>query len=1192
MFLKKLEIQGFKSFYEKVSLDFKEGITAIVGPNGSGKSNISDAIRWVLGEQSAKTLRGEKMEDIIFSGTKNRKQLGFAQVSIFLDNFDKKYGLDFNEIVVTRKAYRSGESGYFINGASCRLKDIHELFMDTGIGKEGYSIIGQGKIDAILSNKIEERRGLFEEAVGIVKFKNRKIQSEQKLDEIRKNLIRTNDIIYELEKQIKPLELQAHKAKEYLLIYEEQKLIKINIFISDYNKFQKEIKKAENDLNILTQNITELEDEKIKFEALQSDNKINLTKIEQKLKSSNLNLLKIKEDIEKQEMEVKLNIKSIDFIKSDLDRIEIEKTSFEKYIIKTEEEIKILNTSLEAKKLKYFSKQKSLDLMIKEFEEFKQKLYKDEEKIKNFNNNILEKVNIYSEKANKLNLIKNSKIQYEERRNQLKTEENLFKSKINERIIRKRALEKSIYEKESCEKLLTDFIDEKNAEMQNLNTEILNLRQKYSLKNKSYIEIKNKEKILTQFEKEYEGYFNSVKSILKESKRNTELSGICGAIGELITVPRDYEIAIEIALGTAVQNIITNTEEDAKLAIEYLKNLSKGRATFWPISSVKPRNIENNINLKNEKGFIGIAVDVVSFENKFYNIISNLLGRVVIIDNIDNAVLFSKKYRYLYKIITLSGEIINTNGALTGGSILKKETGIFTRGRELKEIGQKIIDLNREINKITNTIEIKENTKKDIALKIKEEEENLKFIFEEKVIIKSDIFQNEQYLKELNEKIENLEIEENALKNNLDLNLKNITALQKEIQNIESETEMIKKNLSDFENYLEQDKIDKDFKFSEISNFRISVNSLKNEIENKNNEILKLNLKMKADREKEEKLKEEILKKLKEEENINEAIILTDLKILDLKDKHKDLQADYDKDCNLKIKIAEKTEQYSSKILEITTNIGIITNQRTKIYAKIESNNESLDRICDYIWEEYKITFAAACNNFERLDITYSNLILKERELKSKIAKLGNINVSAIEDYKIIKERYELNISQREDILKADEDLKQIILTLVKEMEDQFKMQFNIINKNFQEVFSGIFGGGTAKLTLTDENNILKSGIEIIASPPGKNLQNLALLSGGEKALTAISLLFAILKIKASPFCIFDETEAALDDANVIRYANFLKKFAEKNQFILITHKTGTMEIADILYGITMEEQGISKVVSVELKEARHYKKD
>lgn len=1191
MFLKRLEIQGFKSFPEKIRLDFRQGITGIVGPNGSGKSNISDAIRWVLGEQSARTLRGDKMEDIIFAGTKNRKALGFAEVTMHLDNTDKKLPLEYSEIAITRKVYRSGESGYYINGTSCRLKDIHELFMDTGIGKEGYSIIGQGKIDTILSNKSEDRRALFEEAVGIIKFKNRRIQAENRLEEVRKNIIRTNDIISELERQINPLFEQKEKAKEFLRLSKRLKIIKINLFIAEYKMAEDSIKDILNNIEILDNTIISLEKEIEKYLQKEQSLKDSLLMKEQEIENVNKIVLDLNINIEKNQNNINLDNQNIQFIEDDVNRIKDEQDKNSKIILNKNDEIKFINVSLEAKRLEYNMKKDELDKLYIQFENISAKMDKNEEKFKDINNKIVEKMQLSAEISNKLTIYESSRDNLSEKLKQLEQEVGLYKSKINERIARKMVLEKNLTNIKNEEEIISENINLYNVDFERNKSELINIEKINSEENKKYIELKNKHKILEELEKDYEGYFGSVKAILKEKEKNSKFFGICNAIGEIIAVPKEYEIAIEIALGGAIQNIVTNTEEDAKIAINYLKENKKGRATFLPISSIKAKPIQDKDNIVKEKGVIGIADSLIKFDDKYSNIMSNILGRTIIIDNIDNGIALSKKYKYMYKVVTLDGELINAGGALTGGSISKKSGGIFSRGREIKDIFEKVCVLEEKINKNIDFIQKKEEEQYNIQKNIEKNRESLNKISLEKIRLESDINQADEYIKDLENNVKNssdyiININEQLKETYIDNN-----SLEEQLNNVNKEIKVLKENILTFESKLEEERLNKDTSFNYINRLKIDIKDIEYQIENSNREIVRLNTDI---------------------DNLKEINISLDIKIKENNDKkdilnknityvQKNIDTLKEKSVNLKNSInnlQQEKNNINNNINNITNDIATtnrnkldIENKKVKAEAKKENIEERIDLLCDNMWQEYEITYASACNDYENINLAFDELKKEENIFKAKIASLGTVNVGAIEEYKVLKERYDLNIKQREDILKADDDLKDIISTLVVEMEEQFKKQFSLINKNFNKVFSDMFGGGKAELILSDEDNILTSGIDIVAQPPGKNLQSLTLLSGGERTLTAMSLLFAILIMKPSPFCVLDETEAALDDANVLRYSNFLKNFSKDNQFILITHKTGTMEIADILYGVTMEEQGVSKVISVELKDAKEYEK-
>lgn len=1188
MFLKRLEIQGFKSFPEKLRLEFKSGITGIVGPNGSGKSNISDAIRWVLGEQNARNLRGDKMQDIIFAGTKNRKPLGFAEVSIVLDNTDKKLNLEYSEIIVTRKIYRSGESGYFINGTACRLKNIHELFMDTGIGKEGYSIIGQGKIDAILSTKTDDRRAIFEEASGIIKFKNRRTQAENRLEDVRKNLVRTNDIIDELEKQLVPLELQKNKANEFIKISENLKIVKINIFTFEYSKSEIDIAEVSKDICAMIESLKNIEIEKSKIIKTRDILIVKSEHLEENIQNSNNKLSNMNIELEQFSNYISLNNQTMEYAKTEIIKISGEYENNILIIEKKLKEIGLISGSLEGKNLEYRVKNKELSTLEHSFSTFIDNLQKEEDDIKHINLQIVNKLKESTELSGKIVLFKSNEEQHLYKLEEIQEQLNLNRSKFNEYVTKSEVLEKLLVGIVNNEKTFDMELDSLTKEQSELKSNISFLYKRLSNVNKNYIELKNKQKILQELENDYEGYFNSVKAILKE--KNGKLKGIYGAVGELIEVPKKYEVAMEVALGSMLQHIIVNTENDAKNAIEYLKHTRKGRATFLPISVIKGKNINaKDTQILNEFGVIGIANSLITYDSKFNDVIASLLGRIIVVDNIDNAINIAKKYNHAYRIVTIDGDILNVGGSLTGGSINKKSTGIFSRVREIKDISTCITDIEHEISIVKTSIEEKELNKNKLIKKIEDIRLEISKTTIEKAQIDKDILVNNENLKHTKISINEFEKKLKSLEEQLEYNLDKFNECQIELENLNKSIDELKIGVDFHEDNIVQSRQNKDDMLTSINKLKMDINDISNSISNSMRESDRLNEEILNTKIYNDKLLQNIkAEEVKEKtaidsiEKANDNIKNLKTNLANLIDLIKSLEFD-------KSEMYKKIRESDAQILESVTKYSEVGNELTKLENKKENIQSKIDMLTNVMWEEYEVTYASACNEFKKLDLHYNELKSCELDMKKEISNLGNVNVSAIEEFKITKDRYDFNIQQRDDIIKADDDLKDIIEKLTLDMEKQFKEQFSLINKNFEEVFSEMFGGGTAQLKLVDEVNVLNSGIEIVAQPSGKNLQNLTLLSGGERTLTAMSLLFAILMLKPSPFCILDEMEAALDDANVNRYSKFLKKFCGENQFILITHKTGTMEVVDVLYGVTMEEQGISKVISVELKEAKAY---
>ncbi len=840
MFLKRLEIQGFKSFPEKIRLDFKQGITGVVGPNGSGKSNISDAIRWVLGEQKAKTLRGDKMEDIIFAGTKNRKPLGFAEVTIYLDNTDKKLPLEYTEIAITRKVYRSGESGYYINSTACRLKDIYELFMDTGIGKEGYSIIGQGKIDAILSSKSDDRRQLFEEAVGIIKFKNRKIEAENKLEDIRKNLIRTNDIIYELEQQIGPLFKQKEKAKDFLKISEKLKGIQITLFILEYENAEKDKRDIFKNIEALKNTILSLEKEKDNFIKNQEDLKKCILGKEVNIEEINKSILNVNVDIEQNQNNINLDRQNINFILDNINRFKNEQQKNNDNILKKGDEISLIKSSKEAKILEYNLKKEELDTYLIRFDEISYKMDKNKEEFKQINDKVVEKIQLSSKISNKLTFFKTSKDNLKDKLNNIDQDICLLNSKIKEKTIRKMVFDKNLLEIKESERDISQNIDVYNIDFEKIKIQLYDIKQKNEEDNKKYIDLKNRYKILDELAKDYEGYFTSVKSILKE--KNDVLSGVCGVIGELISVPDKYEIAIEIALGSAIQNIVTKTEEDAKIAIRYLKENKKGRATFLPISDIKPKSLgKEQKDILKEKGVIGVADSLIKFNSEYKSIMSNILGKTIIVDNISNAINFAKKYKYIYKVVTLDGELLHIGGALTGGSISKKTGGIFSRDREIKDISNRLLIFEQNINKNNLVIKEKEKALSNIQNDIEKSREKLNNISLDKIKLNVDIKQINEYISDLENSLKiNYKEKENIIEK-LEQSYFDSDVLEEELLSVNKEIEDLKKYISIFEDKIEEEKQDKDISFIYINKLKMEIKDIEYYIKNSDKDIDRLN---------------------------------------------------------------------------------------------------------------------------------------------------------------------------------------------------------------------------------------------------------------------------------------------------------------------------------------------------------------
>ena len=1182
MYLKRLELQGFKSFADKTVLELMPGLTTVIGPNGSGKSNISDAIRWVLGEQSMKSLRGTKSEDIIFAGTQNRKSLGFAEASLVFDNSDEKLPIEYSEVTVTRKIYRSGESGYYINKTPCRLKDILELFMDTGIGKDGYSIIGQGKIDDILSNKSEDRRHIFEEAAGIVKYRARKEESEKKLEHTKLNLLRVDDIVTEIEGSIGPLKEQSEKAKKYLDYRENLKNIEVGLFLHNIEENKNNLSKIEEDEKILKENY---EDE------LTKQNKFQIQKDD--LKSDIDNITNQIEEMQKLGFESTNKIEKINSdIKVNEERISNNEINYKRF----EEDINETKNKIEELKEEQKTKENKKENLYKNKEKFEAELKQKQEELERISGKLSEKEIEIEEKKKKVeanvdlkyenqNVISTQNATFEEVEKREKTLKNEVQTTISE-------LDSSRITKGEIEKEFSEIESKRNKAQEKLNN-INEKRAESTQKIKEYEDEINKIsynirmkdsrlKFLQETEKEKEGYTKSVKNLLLDCDKNKELSkGVCGVLANIVSTEKEYETAIEMCLGGSLQNIVTETESEAKKLVEHLRKNNMGRASFLPITSVKGRKIDK-YDSKHINGIIGVASDLVKYEKKYEGIILSLLGRTIIVDNMDNGVELAKKNRYSFRIVTLKGDVINPSGSITGGSVMQKTVNILGRSREIESIQKEINVLNKKLENIQKE---KENYLSDIEDVLEEAsslEQNMQEIDITYATEKQKMVSIEENVERLENRLARLKQEQESIINKKQ-ELNSIKEEAKEqIEKLSKENEELNNVIEEFANLnKDNQKYIDDLNF-DITNLKISVSSF---------EESEMSIKEMTERIGEDiKNNEESIRNKQEQlsniKNDNEQLMNN---INELKNKITQIKEDVENSGNKveklkeeRIKSNEKLEKTEKEIESLFKTIEGLKEQLVKIDVKKTKTAQDIEDIINKMWEEYELT-PNSCENYEK-PVNVAQTQKRVKEIREEIKKLGSINVDSIEEYKQLKERYDFMCEQRLDLEDAIAKLKKIINEMTQVMKEQFSEKFKIINKNFNEVFKELFGGGKAELILTDEQNILECGIEIQAQPTGKKLQNMSLLSGGERALTAIALLFAILKINPSPFCVLDEIEAALDDVNVFRYADYIKKFTKETQFLVITHRKGTMEAADTVYGVTMEENGISKLLSMKLK--------
>lgn len=1184
MYLKHLDIQGFKSFPDKIRLDFDSGITAVVGPNGSGKSNISDSIKWVLGEQRVKSLRGDKMEDVIFAGTQVRKPLGFAEVSLTLDNSDGKIPVDYSEVKVTRTVFRSGESRYAINGTQCRLKDIHELFMDTGIGREGYSIIGQGKIDEILSSKSDDRRRLFEEAAGIVKYKNRRQETLDKLEKEQNNLERVQDIISELEGKVEPLRNQSEKAKKYLSLKDELKSVEITRFYNYVTGLDGDLKKLEEAYKILTDDTSQKDEriKRIKEEAQRLKEEIEA--IDSEIAGKNALLIDIKAEAEKNDGQINLFKEQIANIDRDIERVKNEAAQAETDINSlTGKLIEFTSEKSDIEK-KLAEKAAALQDKEAEFNTVESLMSVNEEHMEEFKAEILEEMKNISDAENNKMRLEALNEQFSIRLNQVNAEKEQTLSRLDAAQVHKKAVKFKLSEYDDR---IAAIENENNAiaEEADKNTaEAENIKKKLDSAGKELSEKISRYSVLSDMQNDYEGFYKSVKSILK--LRDSRFKGICGAVGELIKVDKKYETAVETALGAGMQNIVAENEDEAKAAIAYLKTNNLGRASFLPISVIKGKTFGNEIrDISGSEGFLGIASNIVEYDKKYKNIIENLLGKTIIMENLDCAVRLSKRAGYRYRIVTLEGDIINPGGMMTGGSISKKTTSFFARSREIGELKDRVLELKEYTGKLTEKLD---DINSKTALLEEKKTVNINAINEIRLSAASlskELSQTEETCRELTEKSEALTLELSQLEKQVESTKNDIEYYAGEIESTKEDIKELENRLSVYKGSTESGRAERERLLRELTAVKVDLSALTEKRTAANENCSRINREMDIKHEFIESLKANIIgftrNKAEKQDEMEKLKTLAGT----INDKFNACAGEIEAlNEQKRIKTGE-TKGFEDEQQNVMESVSMLKNDIFRTETKIERLKEDRQRIVDEIWEEYEITYQMA-EKERNTELSSADADKGVKSLKAAIKELGNVNVNAIDEYREVKERFEFLTAQRDDIIAAEDKLMVMINDLTELMKTQFAEQFKIISENFNEVFKEMFGGGKAYLKLSDETNVLDSGIDIIAQPPGKNLQNMMLLSGGERALTAIAILFSILKMKPSPFCVLDEIEAALDDANVNRYANYLKRFSAETQFIVITHRKGTMEAADTMYGVTMQEKGVSKIISVKFEDA------
>ncbi|MEH6940484.1 chromosome segregation protein SMC [Bacillus sp. JJ722] len=1177
MFLKRLDIIGFKSFAERISIDFVEGVTAVVGPNGSGKSNVTDAIRWVLGEQSAKSLRGTKMEDIIFVGSDSRKSLNFAEVTLTLDNSDQFLSFDFQEVSVTRRVYRSGESEFYINKQACRLKDIVELFMDSGLGREAFSIISQGKVEEILSSKAEDRRTIFEEAAGVLKYKTRKRKAEQKLTETQENLNRVQDIVYELEGQVEPLKIQASIAKDYLEKKEELQQYEVALTVHD-------IEVLHENWQTLTQNYKEHKDTEVQMNA----------------------------DLQKKEAEiVKLRdqITALDESVSDLQEVlllatqELEKLEGRKNVLQerkqnathtkqqVEDTIQEANKQIKRLLEEQVAQQNILDNAKKEVAVIKAQLVEKENvlgvysedleaEIETLKSDYIEMLNGQAAANNESRMLEQQMEQILLRNNRLDQENQGFLEKRSEIIKKRASLLDSLQQ-------LVEQMDQTAAKYFESKTQLEKLQEKYQTQESKLYQAyqfvqqsKSRIDILQGMEDEYAGFFQGVKEVLKAKS----LQGIEGAVAELMTVPKEYNTAIEIALGSAMQHVVVQTEENARKAIQFLKQHSFGRATFLPLSVMKERSIPSSQlqTIEHHPSYVGVASQLIGYDLKYTPIMTNLLGTVIITRDLKGANEMARQIGFRYRIVTLEGDVVNPGGSMTGGGTKGKNYSLLSRKGELEDLKAKLplmeektAKLEHEVKKIKITIQ--ENAEACDHIRKLQEELRL-----QEQSFKGDLREVEIEERNMNDRLSLYDHEKSSLQEEKQQKDKRMLELEEFLTNCRKDIDQQKALIEELTTKKQDQQLSKDVVLQEINELKVQHASKKQQLQNLEDKHERLLQDLQEWQTKEAEAKE------------NMTLLFNDMESHDSGEQQLEAAVKQKQnDKNETVQLISKRREERSKLQLVLDDGELELKELKRVYkghfeslkdeeVKINRLDVELDNRLQQLQEEYVLTFEAAK---EQYSLIYSpeETRKKVKLIKLAVEELGTINLGAIDEYERVHERFSFLTEQREDLLEAKETLFQVIDEMDVEMKRRFEDTFNGIRDQFERVFQQLFGGGRAELKLTNPDDLLNTGIEIIAQPPGKKLQNLNLLSGGERALTAIALLFSILIIRPVPFCVLDEVEAALDEANVVRFSEYLKKFSSETQFIVITHRKGTMEAADVLYGITMQESGVSKLVSVRL---------
>lgn len=1179
MKFEKLELQGFKSFADKVELVFSDNITAIVGPNGCGKSNVSDAIRWVLGEQSAKDLRGSSMQDVIFNGTQNRKSVGYCEASIVFNNEPKIFPVEFDKVVFTRKLYRSGESEYYINGQICRLMDITDLLHECSFGKDGFGIIGQGKIDEILSSKPEDRRAIFEEATGVLKYKDSKRRSESKLARTRDNISRINDIMSEIEGRVEPLRKQSEDAKKFLEINKDLKILELNAFIYQYENIEQVKANTRIKYNKVLEELTEAENKYNNTLSRYNEITNRLNSLDRELNSQRDLYLALSVEKEKNYGEVRLYQERI-------------------------ASLNLSNVSLKdsLKELEKKDEEANLDLSkaIFEKEEANKKLSELEDLFTTKNGEFADLLNDISTSQDEIDETQQRMLEGMSKLTETQSRMFYTQNEINSLEKQKDSLLNELYALENEFNTLKSNLEQLNRELQIQNEKRESINNNIHLSNDRYNSklfelrkseeekqslVSEKEKLqakinaLNDIDSNNDAFNHSVKTLLNDAKENNDLSSrIEGAVARLIEVPENLSLAIDVSLAAANQNVVVNSSEDAKYLIDYLKENKIGRVTFLPVESVKRRDLKDeHKDILYENGVLGVASNLIKYNERYNNIFSGLLGRTIIVDNIDNASIIAKKYNYEVKLVTLNGEIFATSGSITGG---------FHRGNASNLINNKneIDTLNRKINELNGLIETIEKNNVLINKELELMQNSSRGLIDEGHGIDLSIASLNERIRFTTDEIQIKENNRSSLNSKIN-SVKESIARKEDILSGKESSEKVE--LSSFQSKYQKLRARKDEMQNELTNLKVAIAETKGNIVNLDNIILNLNRTIDSNRREIDRINDQINSN---NESIRRAEIASKVQLseTDIKEQLEEIKAKLDNQVNIKEQLMNEQSNLDNERIALQEHIAIINSRKYKEETNLEKVNNDIEEINKKVEEEYGLDYNSALE-FKLDNFKFETSLSKINSLKRQKNNLGFVNINAIEEYEQVNARYIDLKTQNEDLVKAEQDLVKIIKELSTKMINQFNAGFKEIAKNYQVIFRDLFGGGSAELNILpieEGEDPLDAGIEIKAQPPGKRLENISLLSGGERALTAIAILFSILKMKPLPFCVLDEIEAPLDETNTERFARYMRRFAEDTQFIVITHKKQTMELADCLYGVTMEEKGISKLVSVKLSDA------